>query len=452
MQSIFLKDMRYRLVRVVLTTFGIIFLVWLILLLGGIMNGLRWQARRYFEFTGADLWFAKEHSGGVAVGFSLLNPEYVVPSIRDAGIDPQTPISPLIFAQARPVVHGKETKAVVIGYRIGQLGGPATPEQLSEGSRLFTPGPEEYAPEQQLPPPEVVVSDVGKFRELGIGETIELAGKSFSVVGKIPNLFFVFDTPFVFMDIRQAQDTILMNSIFVNTFLAKTKPKTDKYVVEPGNESQLSVEQFVGFKERKLTVDVIQQLIKNGHVTVNGKRASAKRRLSANDTVKIMRHTPDEVAERLHNGLGKQLALEIRSQRQTIDNILENYVNEPMKGVRFFQVLLWVVAGIIVGVITYATTLEKAQEIGVLKAIGASSRYVMLLIIKQVVLMSIIGLTVGIALAWLSVNAFPIFVLISVREIIFVVCMGMVVCCLGGYLAAMKAISVDPMIAFRGEV
>ena len=123
-----------------------------------------------------------------------------------------------------------------------------------------------------------------------------------------------------------------------------------------------------------------------------------------------------------------------------------------MKGVRFFQVLLWVVAGIIVGVITYATTLEKAQEIGVLKAIGASSRYVMLLIIKQVVLMSIIGLTVGIALAWLSVNAFPIFVLISVREIIFVVCMGMVVCCLGGYLAAMKAISVDPMIAFRGEV
>ena len=75
MRSVFLKDMAYRKARVVLTTIGIFVLVVLVLLLGGIMNGLRWQAQRYFEFTGADIWIAKQRSGGVAVGFSLLNTE-----------------------------------------------------------------------------------------------------------------------------------------------------------------------------------------------------------------------------------------------------------------------------------------------------------------------------------------------------------------------------------------
>jgi len=449
MHSIFLKDMAYRKARVVLTTIGIFVLVVLVLLLGGIMNGLRWQARRYFDFTGADIWIAKQRSGGVAVGFSLLNPEYVIPAMRDPGINQNVPISPLIFAQARPVVHGKETKAVVVGYQIGQLGGPRQ-EQLSEG-RLFTPSAGEYSPEQQLAPAEVVISGIGAFKGLGIGETIEVGGKIFRVVGKVTNLFFVFDTPFLFMDIRSAQDAVLLNSIYVNTFLAKVNTQTRHYVVSPGNESKLTLEQFVSLKERELSQSSIQNLIDNGQVKINDKRAKAKSSLHENDKIEIMRNTPDEVAKRLDE-FGKQLGLEVRSKQQTIDTILENYVNEPMKAVRFFQVMLWLVAGIIVGLITYATTLEKVQEIGVLKAIGASGAYVMSMTIKQVALMSVIGLVLGIGMISIAVQVFPIFVLISVPETIAVSIMGLAVCCLGGCLAAWKAVSVDPMIAFRGEI
>jgi putative ABC transport system permease protein len=450
MHSVFLKDMAYRKARVVLTTIGIFVLVALVLLLGGIMNGLRWQARRYFEFTGADIWIAKQRSGGVAVGFSLLNPEYVIPAIRDPGIAPDVPISPLIFAQARPVMHGKETKAVVVGYQIGQLGGPKQ-EQLSEG-RLFKPSEGEYSPEQELPPGEVVISDIGAFKELSIGETIEVGGKTFRVVGKVTNLFFVLDTPFLFMDIRSAQDAVLLNSIYVNTFLAKVNTQTRNYVVSPGNESKLTLEQFVSLKERELSQSSIQNLINDGRVKINGKRAKAKTHLRENEKIEIVRNTPDEVAARLEDDPGKMLSLEVRSKQQTIDTILENYVNEPMKAVRFFQVMLWLVAGIIVGLITYATTLEKVQEIGVLKAIGASGAYVMSMTIKQVVLMSVIGLVLGIGMISLAVQVFPIFVLISVTETIAISIMGFAVCCLGGCLAAWKAVSVDPMIAFRGEI
>ena len=449
MHSIFLKDMAYRKARVVLTTIGIFVLVALVLLLGGIMNGLRWQARRYFEFTGADIWIAKQRSGGVAVGFSLLNPEYIKLAIRDPGIDSNMPVSPLIFAQARPVVHGKETKAVVVGYKIGQLGGPRE-EQLSEG-RLFISTQGEFSPEQQLAPAEVVISDIGAFKGLGIGETIDVGGTIFRVVGKVTNLFFVFDTPFLFMDIRNAQDAVLLNSIYVNTFLAKVNTQTRHYVVSSGNESKLTLEQFVSLKERELSQSLIQNFINNGQVKINGKRAKGKARLRENDKIEIVRNTPGEVAKRLDE-FGKRLGLEVRSNQQTIDTILENYVNEPMKAVRFFQVMLWLVAGIIVGLITYATTLEKVQEIGVLKAIGASGAYVMSMTIKQVVLMSVIGLVLGIGMISIAVQVFPIFVLISVPETIAVSIMGLAVCCLGGCLAAWKAVSVDPMIAFRGEI
>ncbi|MFQ6041454.1 MAG: ABC transporter permease [Candidatus Poribacteria bacterium] len=445
MRSVFLKDMAYRKARVVLTTIGIFVLVALVLLLGGIMNGLRWQARRYFEFTGADIWIAKQRSGGVAVGFSLLNPEYVIPTIRDPGIDPNVPISPLIFAQARPVVHGKETKAVVVGYQLGQLGGPKQ-EQLSEG-RLFTPTPGEYTPEQQLAPAEVVISDIGVFKELGIGETINVGGKTFRVVGKVKDLFFVFDTPFLFMDIRRAQDAVLLSSIYVNTFLAKVNTQTRHYVVGSGNESKLTLAQFVSWKERELSQPEIQNLIKNGQVKINGKRAKPKARLRENDKIEIVRNTPAEVAARLAKTPGEMLSLEVRSKQQTIDTILENYVDEPMKAVRFFQVMLW-----LVGLITYATTLEKVQEIGVLKAIGASGAYVMSMTLKQVALMSVIGLVLGIGMISFAIHVFPIFVLISVPETIAVSIMGLTVCCLGGCLAAWKAVSVDPMIAFRGEI
>ena len=49
MKTLFLKDMRYRQARVVLTALGITVLISLILLLGGIMNGMRIQARQYVE-------------------------------------------------------------------------------------------------------------------------------------------------------------------------------------------------------------------------------------------------------------------------------------------------------------------------------------------------------------------------------------------------------------------
>ncbi len=376
MKTLFLKDMRYRQARVVLTALGITVLISLILLLGGIMNGMRIQARQYVESTGADIWISAEGSGGAFIGFSLVVEEYMAFLNSGQGLARDS-AAPLIFAQARPTVRGKSTKAIVVGYKLGKLGGP---KQVIEG-RMFAPSKfEDYRPEDQAPFEVVVDEKMG----LEIGEQISIGNEKVRVVGKAKSLMFVLDTPLLFMDVRIAQKVLLGNYPHVNMMVAKV-----------GEHQELA------------------------QVTAS---------FDALETI------------------------EARTLKQTLGNIIEYYVDEPMKAVQFLRVMLWLAAGILVGMITYVTMLEKTQEIGVLKAIGASNGYVMSLLLKQVVLISAVGVVLGLILSYVFAAAAPIFVAINFVESMLVACISFVVCCGSGYLAARKAIAVDPMIAFRGEI
>ena len=382
MNSIFLKDMAYRKARVILTTIGITVLIALILMLGGIMNGMRIQAQQYPKFTGADIWISAEGSGSAFIGFSLLVPEHLAYLDGAPPLKPQS-LSPLVFAHARPVIRGKLGKGVVVGYKTDKLGGP-TQFELTEG-RLVTASEYEGWAEADIPPREVVVDEK---MNLEIGERILIGNKDLKVVGKAKSLMFVLDTPLLFMDLRTAQEVLLKNSLHVNMMIAQAAEG----------------------------------------------------------------YTPEKAAKDLENFDAELKTIDVRTLKQTLGDIIATYVDEPMKAVQFLRVMLWIAAGLIVGMITYVTTLEKTQEIGVLKAIGASNFYISSLIIKQVVLMSVAGVVCGLILSYIFAVAAPIFVSIHPVESGIVVLISFVVCCAGGYLAARKAIAVDPMVAFRGEV
>ena len=394
--------MRFRKARVVLTALGIIVLISLILLLGGIMNGMRIQAQQYVKSTGADIWISGEGSGGAFIGFSLLAEEYMAGLNTAQGLVPDS-ASPLIFAQARPSINGKPTKAMVVGYTLGELGGP---KQVVEG-RMFTPRTyEDYRPEDDIPYEVVVDEKMG----LEIGEIINISKEQVRVVGKAKSLMFVLDTPLLFMDVRAAQQVILENTPYINMMIAKTQHKQ--------LQEQISANSGILQTPEQTTLN-INNLQTAEEVAAN---------LDALDTI------------------------EARSLDQTLSDIMEYWVDEPMKAVQFLQVLLWLAAGLIVGVITYVTMLEKTQEIGVLKAIGASNSYVILLLLKQVAIISIFGVFIGYCLSYIFAAAAPIFVKINFVESIIVASISFIVCCGSGYLAARKAIRVDPMIAFRGEI
>ncbi|MBM3212521.1 ABC transporter permease [Candidatus Poribacteria bacterium] len=394
MKRVFLKDMTYRKGRIVLTVISVALLVMLILIIGGIMNGLKRQARDYVgsvneQSRAGIVWISSERSGSTFAGFSLLNSEYLEVLKQLKGVDRETPLSPLIFAQARPIINGKEKKAVVVGYKQGKLGGPSVKDLTDPNSpfypitgRLFQSSTMDTYGPTDIPPPEVIVDE---WTGLEIGQNIELSGKPLKVVGKTKGRLFVFDTPLLFMDIRTAQNTILDNIIYVNTVLVKVSE---------------------GYSESQLARDI--------------------KELSP-------------------------ISADTHTSGQIIKIILANFVDEPMKGVQALRALLWIAAGLIVSMITYVTTTEKSREIGVLRAIGASDRYIIMLIIKQVVTMTFVGIIGGISLALVSARFFPIMVLINFREAILVFFITMIICFYGGYVAAKRASAIDPMVAFRGR-
>lgn len=392
MKNVYLKDMAYKKARVFLTTISVTCLVLLILLMGGMMNGLKTQARDYVmsvekQAGSGVVWVSSEKSGSTFAGFSLLSAEELEIIRSVEGVDDDIPLSPLIFAQARPVINGKEKKAVVVGYKMNKLGGPSTRDIKDPSSpfypiigRIFQPSQyDDYRP-ADIPPPEVIVDErLG----LEIGQSVELSGKPLRVVGKTKGSLFVFDTPLLFMDIRTAQNTFLKNVIYINTMLVKAKE---------------------GYSEAQLA-----------------------------------------------NDIKSRLAVDAHTGSQIVKIIMANFVDEPMKGVRALRAMLWLAAGLIVAMITYVTTTEKVREIGVLKAIGASDKYVISMILKQVILTTIAGVIFGILLSVLSARYFPIVVLISFRESLLVAITTILICSYGGYIAAKRATAVDPMIAFRGR-
>lgn len=376
MNTFFLKDMRYRQARAVLTAIGITVLISLVLLLGGIMNGMRIQAQQYVKSTGADIWISAEGSGGAFIGFSLLIEENMAPLNASQELEKGS-LSPLIFAQARPVVRGKSTKAIVVGYMSGKYGGP---KQVVDGRMFKSSEFQDYRPEDQVPLEVIVDEKMG----LEIGEQITIGTDTVRVVGKAKSLMFVLDTPLIFMDVRVAQKVLLGNYPRVNMMIAKANKNLE--------------------------------------------------------------------AEKVAAYLDASGDIETRTMNQTLNDIISYYVDEPMKAVQFLRVMLWIVAGLLVGIITYVTMLEKTKEIGVLKAIGASNNYVMTHLLKQVAIISVIGVTIGFCLSYIFAVAAPIFVAINLVESIIVAGISFIVCCGSGYLAARKVIMVDPLIAFRGEI
>ncbi|MBT5710849.1 ABC transporter permease, partial [Candidatus Poribacteria bacterium] len=297
-------------------------------------------------------------------------------------------VSPLVFAHARPTIRRSGVASEVKAVIVGYRAG-----KLGGPSRADLVRGRLFVESAEVYSPEQQVElecVVDDSMGLEVGESVEVGGQELKVVGIIRDMMFVFDTPMIFMDVRTAQKTVLEDVIYVNTFLVKVAEGQDPLAVaEMYNDPQRGIRRF---------------------------------------------------------------AVDTHTSEDTIDKILKNFVDEPMAGVQFLRVMLWIATALVVGMITYVTTMEKTQEIGVMKAIGATNSYVLRLLLWQVLLTSAGGVLLGLGLAVAAVPAFPINVMLNPAEAVVVCALSVVVCVVGGLIAARRALRVDPMVAFRGEV
>lgn len=114
----------------------------------------------------------------------------------------------------------------------------------------------------------------------------------------------------------------------------------------------------------------------------------------------------------------------------------------------FINILLWVIAAGIIAAILYMSALERVGDFAVLKATGASNRFVVSGLAIQAVILAIAAALVAVVIALLLAPAFPITVEIPLRAYVILFGVSLVVGVLGSIAGLRRALTVDPALAF----
>ncbi len=141
---------------------------------------------------------------------------------------------------------------------------------------------------------------------------------------------------------------------------------------------------------------------------------------------------------------------------------LDELLAASMARTSFTFVLLGIAAGVAVllgiigvyGVISYAVS-QRQREMGMRIALGARSQDVTRLVLRQGVVLSLIGLPIGLVLAFglTRLMAGLLFGVSALDPVTFAVVPAglLLVSLLASYLPARRAAQIDPMVALRTE-
>jgi putative ABC transport system permease protein len=114
------------------------------------------------------------------------------------------------------------------------------------------------------------------------------------------------------------------------------------------------------------------------------------------------------------------------------------------------KVLLWVVAGLIVGSVMYLSAVERTRDFAVFKAIGASNGSMAGGVMLQAAVLALGASFVGVLLAFVMAPFFPMQVELSLVSVLILPVIALIIGLLAAVFALRRAVSVDPALAFAG--
>jgi putative ABC transport system permease protein len=125
---------------------------------------------------------------------------------------------------------------------------------------------------------------------------------------------------------------------------------------------------------------------------------------------------------------------------------------EPMDGaiavIDSLRVLMWVVAAVIIGAVTYLSALERLRDFAVLKAVGGSSRALALGLVIQAVLTALLAAVLGIVVAQVLRPLFPLPVTLTTGAYVTLPLIAVAVGAIASLAAMRRAVRIDPALAF----
>ncbi|MEU1972685.1 FtsX-like permease family protein [Microbacterium sp. NPDC019599] len=112
------------------------------------------------------------------------------------------------------------------------------------------------------------------------------------------------------------------------------------------------------------------------------------------------------------------------------------------------ELVLWIVAAAIVGLLAYLSSLDRQRDVTVFKALGVSSGRLVVIVLAEGVVTAVLGAGVGLVLGIVLVPLFPIDVAVSPTQAVVLLGLAVVVGMLAGSLGIRRVLRADPARAF----
>jgi predicted acylesterase/phospholipase RssA len=125
-------------------------------------------------------------------------------------------------------------------------------------------------------------------------------------------------------------------------------------------------------------------------------------------------------------------------------------LERSISSVNLIRVLLWFVAAMIIGTMTYLSALERRRDVAVLKAIGGSTQQLGASIALQGALIALLAAAIASVLQTVAAPVFPLEVVVPARALFQVPTIAVAVALLAGVVGLRTAVRTDPALAFSG--
>lgn len=154
----------------------------------------------------------------------------------------------------------------------------------------------------------------------------------------------------------------------------------------------------------------------------------------------------DEVAEDIRKW--KYKSVYTREQQKVV--LTKNVVEKASKQIGLFTVILVGVATIIIALIIYTMTLEKIQEISIMKLIGLPNSMIIKMIVEETLLLGVLAFVFGNVFAHLIYGKFPKRVLLNLSDAWLLLGIVVIASILASLIGVKKVVNADPIAAIGG--
>lgn len=398
------RDVRRHLPRFIGTAAGLGLLLTVVIAMQGIYAGMVDDATILTRAMHADLWIVQRDTRGPFAESSRLDPSV---EARAAGVPGVRSARPYTYQLIQREHRGAVMRIALVGLGWPDDRGTALP--LVRGRHLAQPHGE-----------IVVDASLG----LAIGETLELAGESYRIVGLTKNALTSGGDSVAFMTVADAQlvaydqppeATVLERARVVErlrqTDLGRGQPALEDLATDPR------------FKPPAIASPPVAAVL----VTVDPHRLTAVQQ--------TLRSWGD---------------IAIYTQAEEEQLLLGGVVARARMQIGLFTVILTITAAVIVMMVIYNLTLEKTHDLAVLKLMGAPRTRLLGVVLQQAWLLGILGYGLAYLLGQVAYPNFPRRVLITETISVVAPIATLVMVTLASIVGVRHVMRIDPARALEG--